>query len=557
MIFLFLLMIIAGFMEMCSVSLIVPFMDMVMKPETTMNKWYIIKICDIFEIKTASAFLIMLALGLAALYLVKNFFIVCEVYIQQRVVGNAMFLTQSKCLYSLIYRSYEDFMDVSSDRILTMTGELIPMVFTLLTQLLNMFSELVTSAMLIIALFIITPKVSLIMTLGLTIVLFCISRLIKPALRRAALSAKRARSGMNKWQMQAVQGIKELKIMNTEDYFMMNFNNSGKQYVGSQRKQVVWNNIPRALIETSTMCGFLIMVAIHIANGNKIGNMFPIIAAIAMAAVRLLPAANRISTAMASISYSEPYLDEVIEFINGQEPKDNVLFDCDARPFEFDNEIRMETIVYKYPHNDAYVLKDASIRIKKGESVGIVGTSGAGKTTAVDIILGLLTPETGRVTIDGVDIRDNMAGWLSKLGYIPQTIFMLDDTIRRNVAFGISDDDIDDNMVWKALDDAALGDFVRGLSQGLDSQIGERGMRVSGGQRQRIGIARALYRNPDILFFDEATAALDNETEETIMESINSLKGRKTMIIVAHRLTTIELCEHVYRVENGKIIKER
>ena len=411
--------------------------------------------------------------------------------------------------------------------------------------------------MLIIALFIITPKVSLIMALGLSIVLFCILKLIKPILGRASLSAKLARSGMNKWQLQAVQSIKELKIMNIEEYFMTNFNNNGKQYVDAKRKHVVWSYTPRALIETSTMCGFLIMVAVHIANGNIIGNMFPIIAAIGMAAMRLLPAVNRISTSMTSILYSESYLDEVVEFINGQEFSDKTVSDHGKKTLEFDDEIKMESVVYRYPSKDSYVIRDASFGIKKGESVGIVGTSGSGKTTIVDIILGLLTPESGRVTIDGVDIRDNIQGWLSKLGYIPQTIFMLDDTIRRNVALGVSDKEIDDTMVWNALDEAALGDFVRGLPQGLDSQIGERGMRLSGGQRQRIGIARVLYRNSEVLFFDEATSALDNETEETIMESINGLKGKKTMIIVAHRTTTIESCDHIYRVENGKVIQER
>lgn len=189
--------------------------------------------------------------------------------------------------------------------------------------------------------------------------------------------------------------------------------------------------------------------------------------------------------------------------------------------------------------------------------MGVVGASGAGKTTAVDILLGLLKPQKGKVLIDGTDISLDMDGWLSEIGYIPQFIFMLDGDIRENVAFGVPEGEIDDDKVWEALEEAALAEFVKSLPDGLNTQIGERGLRLSGGQRQRIGIARALYSDPSILFFDEATSALDNETEAAIMDSINHLHGTKTMVIIAHRLTTIEGCDIVYRVEDGKIRRER
>ena len=195
--------------------------------------------------------------------------------------------------------------------------------------------------------------------------------------------------------------------------------------------------------------------------------------------------------------------------------------------------------------------------IQKGQSVGIVGTSGAGKTTLVDILLGLLQPQEGRVLVNDVDIKEDMSGWLSRIGYIPQTIFILDGDIRANVAFGIEPDRIDDEAVWRALKEAALDEFVHSLPEGLSTQLGERGVRLSGGQRQRIGIARALYHNPEILFFDEATSALDNETETAIINSINQLQGFKTLIIIAHRLSTIAGCDVVYRVEDGKVRKER
>ena len=219
--------------------------------------------------------------------------------------------------------------------------------------------------------------------------------------------------------------------------------------------------------------------------------------------------------------------------------------------------IVLNDIVYRYPNTDTLIFDRAHMEIPVGMSVGIVGTSGAGKTTIVDIMLGLLQIQEGQILADGVEVRDHYESWLKNIGYIPQSIFMVDSTIRKNVAFGYADEDIDDAKVWEALRKARLDDFVRGLPEGLDTGIGERGIRISGGQRQRIGIARALFEDPEVLVLDEATSALDNETEAAIMESINSLHGHKTLVIIAHRLQTIEKCDIVYRVEHGQITRER
>ena len=217
----------------------------------------------------------------------------------------------------------------------------------------------------------------------------------------------------------------------------------------------------------------------------------------------------------------------------------------------------MEDIVYKYPNSDELIFDHADMTIPVGQSVGIVGTTGAGKTTIVDIMLGLLRIDEGKILADGVDVATDYRGWLKNIGYIPQSIFMIDTTIRKNVAFGIPDEEIDDEKVWRALGEAQLDDYVKKLPQGLDTRIGERGIRLSGGQRQRIGIARALFEDPEVLVLDEATSALDNDTEAAVMESINRLHTRKTLIIIAHRLETIEKCDMVYRVDGGKISRDR
>lgn len=219
--------------------------------------------------------------------------------------------------------------------------------------------------------------------------------------------------------------------------------------------------------------------------------------------------------------------------------------------------IELRDITYHYPNSEPLIFDHANMEIPVGAAVGIVGTSGAGKTTVVDILLGLLEIQTGGVYADGVNIKENYRSWLKNVGYIPQMIFMLDDTIRKNVAFGIAEEEIDEDRLWEVLREAQLDEFVKSLPEGVDTSIGERGIRISGGQRQRIGIARALYYDPEVLILDEATSALDNDTEAAIMDSINSLHGRKTLIIIAHRLQTIEKCDMVYRVENGKAVLEK
>lgn len=262
---------------------------------------------------------------------------------------------------------------------------------------------------------------------------------------------------------------------------------------------------------------------------------------------------------MNELAYYEPALDKLVSTfrILKQEAYET---DTNLRPqnrISLQKEILMSGITYHYPNTEKNVLTNACMRIPVGASVGIVGVSGAGKTTIVDILLGLLKPQEGTVRSDGIDVSTCYQEWLSAIGYIPQMIFMLDDSIRRNVAFGIPDEKIDDERVWEVLEEAQLAEFVRNLPKKLDAQIGERGIRLSGGQRQRIGIARALYTDPDLLVFDEATSALDNETEAAMIESINHLHGKKTLIIIAHRLQTIAGCDMVYRIVDETVKRER
>lgn len=563
-----LLMIFGGFLETLSVSLIVPFMQAVMEPAKIMNNQYVMMICDFCNIHSARSFLVFVAAVLAAIYIIKNVFLLFEYSIQYRFVYNNMFAMQKQILDNFIHRPYEYFLSAN-------TGELIQIItndtantFALLIQLLNLFTEIVVSAALIIVTFAMAPEITVCIAIILVVLMLIINYAFKPILRRAGIRNQDSCAEMNKWLLQSIQGIKELKVQRKEAYFQDNYDRAGQIYVETVRQNNVYCWIPRYLIEGISMSAFFFIVAFMISQGKNLEEIVPMLSAVAMAAMRLLPSVNRISVSLSGISYNEPMLDKLIENLKMIEESNTVslaaidkhAFDnqWDFRKFPvLSKSIQVDHITYHYPNTEKNVLKDASLTILPGESIGIVGASGAGKTTLVDIMLGLLKPVEGEIKVDDVNIGTNPQGWLEQIGYIPQMIFMLDGSIRDNVAFGVERKDIDDTEVWRALQEASLDTFVKSLPEGLDTQLGERGIRISGGQRQRIGIARALYTNPSALFFDEATSALDTETESAIMESINHLHGMKTMVIIAHRLTTIEGCDHVYRVQDGKILKER
>ena len=367
-------------------------------------------------------------------------------------------------------------------------------------------------------------------------------------------------SGLFKWISQTVQGIKEVKITCKEKYFVSEYRKCGKGYVGAVQRYSLYNQIPKLLIEPvciTVMVGYMIFLVL---SGESTENMIDVFGTLAAAALVLLPCVNRINNQINSIAYFEPFFmgvsDNLQDEINGEKVDMSFATDEEEK-LPVKDIIEMKDITYSYPNTERLIFDHADLTIPVGASVGIVGTSGAGKSTVVDILLGLLEVKTGTIFADGVDTKQHYRKWLKNIGYIPQMIFMLDDTIRKNVAFGVPEDKIDEKRLWDALKEAQLDEFVKTLPEGLETSIGERGIRLSGGQRQRIGIARALYNNPEVLILDEATSALDNDTEKAIMDSINRLHGKKTLIIIAHRLQTIEKCDMVYRVEDGKAKRER
>ena len=557
------MMVIGAFLETLGVGLILPLISVITDEDFIVTNPYANLICQWLHINSAKTFVMTMIIALICIYILKNIYLFVEYFVQWRFVCNNRFGTQQQLMQQYLSQSYEYFLNSESGEIIRVINDDVTRTFTLLSTILNFFTEAVISVALVITIIVTDPMMAVLTTVVLGGVLVLVNRILKPILRNAGIRYQNSVAESNKWMIQSISGIKEVKVSRSEKLFLKQFSIYGKKAIDAEKVNNVLNNVPRLSIEAFGISSMLAVIAILMCMGREINAMLPQLTAFAMAAVRLLPSVNRMSTALNTMAYYEPSLDKMIENLQGAnlqrviekkslfaEKQEN---DLNAHTA---NKIELCDITYYYPHGEYPVLEHANMVVISGQSVGIVGASGAGKTTAIDILLGLLQPQSGCVKVDGQDIRENYAGWLNQLSYIPQTIFMLDDTIRANVAFGVVAEEIDDNQVWKALEEAQLKEFVQSLPEGLDTSIGERGVRLSGGQRQRIGIARALYSDPQLLIFDEATSALDIETESAIMESINALHGKKTLIIIAHRLTTIKECDVIYKVENGKIVME-
>ena len=556
------LMIIGAALEACSIGLVIPIITTLLDPEAVNGEGYLGDIYRFLGMKSTSQFTIVMLLVIIAAFVVKNVFLYFQNVVQLRFVYTNQFATSRRMMINFMERPYEYYLNADTSVIQRSITSDVNNMYGLILSSLQLLSEIIMFLVLVIVLMTQDPMMILTIALLLVIVLLVIKCILKPIMIKAGEDNQEYYSGLYKWIDQSVMGIKEIKIANKESYFINEYSKCGAGYVGAVQKYNIYNATPRLLIETVCIAGLVLYLILQIASGKEVAAMITQIGVFAVAAMRLLPSANRINNYLTSISYFEPFFMGVSDNLQEEINDRNVNYDAEA--YEARKEIKklpvlkkieLKDIVYKYPNTDVLIFNHADMEIPVGCSVGVVGTSGAGKTTIIDVLLGLLNIQEGSILADGVEVREHYEEWLKNIGYIPQTIFMIDASIRKNVAFGVPDEEIDDNKVWQALKEAQLDEFVRGLPEGLDTGIGERGIRLSGGQRQRIGIARALFEDPEVLV--QATSALDNETEAAIMDSINRLHGRKTLIIIAHRLQTIEKCDMVYRVENGQIARER
>ncbi|MBD5514007.1 MAG: ABC transporter ATP-binding protein [Lachnospiraceae bacterium] len=555
------LILIGGLLETLGVSMLLPVVTAIMDPEAIMEKEPVREVAEMLHIQTSKELIMYMLVVLIVLYVFKNAYLLFLTYVQNTFVTRNRNRMISRVMREFLNRPYEDYLGADIPTVFRLTDSDIPNAFQLILVMIQMITEIVVAVSLCIVLVVNSPLMCLfivVIFLGLTLI---ITKQLKPRLNRIGHKNQTIQSRIAKWRIQSIYGLKDVKVLHREEFFVRNYYESGAVGANVARNYAVLNNLPRLLIETIFMAAMFLFILLYMMRGGDVTVLVPQLTVFAMAAVRMLPGINRINTYLSEIAYAQPCLDYLYDNLNESMKKDvngSVTgLTGDKQPelpkLELQDKIVLDHITYAYPNTEKNIFTDAHMEVKKGQSVGIMGPSGAGKSTIVDILLGLLHVQAGKITCDGMDIFDNYPAWLAKIGYIPQSIYLIDESIRDNIAFGIDADRIDDKRIWEVLEEAQLKEFVEELPEGLDTTIGDRGVRISGGQRQRLGIARALYHNPEILVFDEATSALDNDTEKAVMDAINSFHGRKTMVIIAHRLNTIAKCDVIYKVEDEKI----
>ncbi len=559
------LILIGGILETLGVSMMLPVAEAVMAPDKVMENEVVSQIAAFLGVTSSRSLIVMMLGALIVIFIFKNAYLLFLTFVQNTFVTRNRNRMISRVMREFLNRPYEDYLGADIPTVFRLTDSDIPNAFQLILVLIQMTTEIVVAVSICIVLVWVSPLISIgcgVLFFGMTLI---ITRVLKPRLNAIGRRNQEIQSRIAKWRIQSIYGLKDVKVLHREEFFVRNYYESGAIGANVARNYAVLNNTPRLLIEAIFIAAMLTFILVYMLEDGDLTVLMPQLMAFAAAAVRVMPATNRINTYLSEIAYAQPCLDYLYENltenmkqdVNGSVTgltKDERGQEEDS-PLALADRIVLDHISFTYPNTEKPIFTDAHMEIKKGQSVGIMGPSGAGKSTIVDILLGLLHVQSGTITCDGRDIFENYPSWLAKIGYIPQSIYLIDESIRDNIAFGIDADNIDEKRIWEVLEEAQLKSFVEELPEGLDTAIGDRGVRISGGQRQRLGIARALYHNPEILVFDEATSALDGDTEAAVMEAVNSFHGKKTMVIIAHRLNTIAKCDVIYKVENEKITR--
>lgn len=555
--FILFLMIVAGtFAELLGITSVLPAIQIAINPDAVKEKFIYSWIMRTLGLKTGYELLAVVAAGIILIFILKNIYLIFMYAAQYRFIYNNQEQLALRLMKAYLHRPYTFHLSRN-------TAELQRNVNIDTTQfyavILNVLQVLI-DILLIGVLGIYLIRENAFMAFGslafIGTAMATYYKLFKQKSINWGEKSHDANGKMIQWLNQAFGGIKEIKITHRERLFEQAFAGEYEQYASSARKQAISVMVPKYLLETVAIAGIMLVIIIEVLIGMDVTKLVENLTAFAVAIFKLIPSANRINGSLNGILFQLPSVHTVYLGIKEIESDEVPVKDEPNSAFGFENKIEIENISYHYPNVEENVLENVSFSINKGEAVAFIGESGSGKTTIADIILGILEPQKGQIKVDGCDIQEHMSAWHKLIGYIPQSIYLTDDTIKNNIAFGVAEDEIDEEALFRAIAQAKLNDFIKGLEHGVDTIVGEQGARISGGQRQRIGIARALYHNPEILVLDEATSALDQDTEKAVMESIVELQGSKTLIIIAHRLSTIKSCDTVYEVKNKKVIME-
>lgn len=554
--------VVGAIFEMIGISIIVPFLYAMLQPEKLWDNVILATVLKLFSINTNTGMLIFLGLVIALLYIVKNIFLLSASYIRLKFCADLQGELSVRMLNIYMKRPYSYFRKINSAEVMRATTGDPASIYMVLLNLLEMVAHIFMTLMMAIYLLYTDwgMAVGVLILAGFTVLIILLA--FKNKIKRLGVEQRQLNVETTKAGYEAVEGIKEITVMHRREKFVEKYR---RLTILRQKKILDYSFVvasPERVIEAICVCGLIGIVCIKIVIGADLVEFIPKLGAFALAAFKIMPAASKLSGEVNTIIYYIPALNDTYDHLKIAEKED---YDREKLHVENINDnavflqsVELENVLWKYDDGQENVLDHINLSIKRGEAIALIGPSGAGKTTLADIILGLFTPVEGTVKMDGIDIRSIPEQWATIIGYVPQSVYLLDDTIRGNIAFGLDESEIQDSKVWWALEQAQLKEYVDALPAKLDTIVGERGVKLSGGQRQRLAIARALYYNPEILVLDEATSALDDETEKALMESIDALKGNKTLIIIAHRLTTIRNCDKVYEVKNGRVyIKEK
>ena len=552
-----------AFLETVGIGLVLPFISLISDPSLSARSPAFSFLWRITGEISHNGMLILLGLGLLLYYVAKNAYMANLYLIQNRFIYKKMHALSLSLLGSYLNAPYVFHLRRNSSELQRNINVSVIQVFNFLfTYTLYLITDSLVLITILSLLLFIDPLSTV---LAGCVVLFTSGLffwITRHKVQRLGKVEHHKIGQMIKWVNQGLASIKEVKILGNEKFFLERYGQNCGEYVRSRRFIATVQEIPRLFLETLAVVGMLTIILLFLVQGRDIQAVIPLIALFAAAAFRMIPATNRVIRSMTVIRQYTPAIDAVLrdlEAVERKTPKDREPEKQPGGPepekdFVFSNRIELEGVSYRYPGTGEQVLWDISLEILHGQSVAFVGPSGSGKTTIVDIILGLLEPTAGKIRVDGTEVQTNLTGWQRLFGYIPQSIYLMDDTIRRNVAFGVQDNIVNERAVWAALRSAQLDSFVKNLPEGLDTLVGEDGVRLSGGQRQRIGIARALYNEPEILVLDEATSSLDSETERAVSQAMSGLLGEKTIIIIAHRLSTVEKCDRLFFLKEGHLL---
>ncbi len=550
-------MILGAILEAIGIGAILPLISIMGNPDFLTVYPKVTKYAGIFGIMTHIQFIITATFLLLILYIIKNIYLAwqnkiqIDFAVQNQIYYSEELLTeylQKPYLYHLNHNTATLLRNVNSGGVIVFFLFMVSM-FTLLT-------EIITAVTIWLMLVMIDAFTAIIVAGFIGSLLYFIIKGFRKKITEQGKIQNEYSALYIKCINQSLGAIKETKVSCKEEFFLDAFRKAYFEYGKANGKFLFMNQLPRMLIETIIVCGLLLLIITKLMLGNQPEEIVPLLGVLALAAFRLMPSANRIVNLSNGIRFQMPLFNELYEDLliiknKGAKETETCLQKPESR-MDFENVVSVEELSFAYPEIEKQVLNNISFSIPKGKFVGIVGPSGAGKTTFVDILLGLLAPNKGKISVDGKNIYDDIRTWQANLAYVPQSIYLIDGTIRENIALGVDEKEINDALINKVLQMAELYDFVQELPAGIDTTVGERGVKLSGGQRQRIGIARALYYQPQVLVLDEATSALDNETEKSITDTILKLKGQITIIAVAHRLTTLAQCDFKVKFENGK-----